>query len=96
MVTELQITQWRKRLERRGWTGLRRRQPPHNELIEYHVIRQGWLYSGRCRLDDYSEIDRFREGTLTCMLERGYGIDDGVWRRADPGAGEKGGICRRL
>lgn len=94
MVTRHQVTQWRKRLERKGWIGLKRAPAPRGGLIEYHVIRRGWLYSGRCQLSDYRQDDWAIEGTLVCMLERRYGIVDGVWRRASPDAGPKGGIVR--
>lgn len=96
MPTQHQIVQWRKRLERKGWIGLQRSAAPRRALIEYHVIRRGWLYSGRCELSDYSPSDWAIEGSLVCMLERRYGIVDGVWRWAGPDAGPKGGIARRV
>lgn len=94
MATWHRITQWRKRPER-GWIGLQRSAPPRHALIEYHVIRRGWLYSGRCELGDYSPSDWAIEVSLVCMLERRHGIVDGVWRRASPDAGSKGEIVRK-
>lgn len=92
MATRHQITQWRKRLERRGWIGLRRAKPSTGEWIEFHVIWRGRLYSGRCRLSDHDQADYWRVGSMTYLLYRQQGIIDGVWRRCQPG---KTGMVRR-
>ena len=58
-----QITQWRKRLERKGWLGLSRSSPPIDRLVEYHVVWQGWLISGRCVLGKEIKGDWWEPGT---------------------------------
>ncbi|MBW5801203.1 hypothetical protein [Halomonas elongata] len=80
-----EISKWRRRLERKGWIGLRRSLPPTGEWIEFHVIWKGWLYSGRCRLSDYDQADYWREGSMTYLLYRQQDIVEGVWRRCEPG-----------
>lgn len=60
--TTLRITQWRKRLERNGWTGIRRATPPHSDLIEYHVVWRGHLVSGRMSRMGCGEWPRIRPG----------------------------------
>lgn len=91
-----QVILWRQRLERKGWRGLRRGIPPSGALIEYHVIWNRQLISGRVRLRD---TDRNRDywipGTPEFLLSRRYGIDDGVWRPAKGGP-EPGQLRRPL
>lgn len=92
MATHYQVTQWRKRLERKGWIGLKRRQADRFRWIEFHVIWQGWLYSGRCKLSLCDEQDHYRPGTTLYMLHRQKDIADGVWRYSRPG---EPGMVRR-
>ena len=76
-------TQWRKRLERKGWISLRRGMPPTGKLVEYHVIWQGRLFSGRVRLRDTDRVaDYWVPGSPAYLLERRHGITEGVWRVA--------------
>ena len=86
-MSEYEITQWRKRLERKGWLGLGRSSPPIDRLVEYHVVWQGWLISRRSVLGKEIKDDRWEPGTPQYLLSRKHGISDGVWRLAkDPGA----------
>ncbi|SDO73157.1 hypothetical protein SAMN04487957_110154 [Halomonas shengliensis] len=86
-ATLYRITTWRKRLERRGWTSLRRARPPRGRLIEYHVIWEGQLVSGRVRLADLDDQAYWQPGSPIALLERGLDVVEGVWRVArDPGA----------
>ncbi|MBW5800047.1 DUF1654 domain-containing protein [Halomonas elongata] len=79
-------------------------QPPSSyELLGMRIQRQINAPSAQsekttviARQDGEREDDWAIEGTLVCMLERRYGIVDGVWRRASPDAGPKGGIVRRM
>lgn len=86
-------TQWRKRLERKGWISLRRKAPMHG-LIEYHVIYRGHLYSGRCNPATLNSEDTWTVGTTAYLLRRTDLITEGVWRKARNQAGEVGRICR--
>ncbi|PSJ23565.1 hypothetical protein CVH10_01490 [Halomonas sp. ND22Bw] len=95
-ATLLRITQWRKRLERNGWTGVRRATPPHSSLIEYHLVWRGHLVSGRIRLSDHSSQDVWQPGTTMNMLLRGTDVTDGAWRVARDQAGRPRQVHRRL
>lgn len=95
--TRLRITQWRKRLERRGWISLRRGAPVRDRVIEYHVIWQGWLVSGRTRLGDLDRAAGYWEpGTPVYLLERGQDVIDGVWRIARDQGGRTGQAMKSL
>ena len=89
-----QITQWRKRLERKGWLGLSRSSPPIDRLVEYHVVSQGWLISGRCVLGKEIKDDWWEPGTPQYLLSRKHGISDGVWRLAKDQRAEVGQVRR--
>ncbi|MDI5890588.1 hypothetical protein [Halomonas rhizosphaerae] len=95
--TRYRLTTWRKRLERQGWVSLRRRRPPGNRLVEYHVIWQGRLISGRVRL---SELDRdagfWQPGSPVYLLERGQDVVEGVWRVAKDQAAVPGQMVRSM
>ncbi|MGQ7247616.1 hypothetical protein ACUN9Y_09775 [Halomonas sp. V046] len=93
-MSEYEITQWRKRLERKGWLGLSWSSPPIDRLVEYHVVWQGWLISGRCRLDDENRVDWWEPETPQYLRARKHGVSDGVWRQAK-GQGEEVGQARR-
>lgn len=91
------LTTWRKRLERRGWVSLRRSRPPGNRLVEYHVVWQGRLISGRVRL---SELDHdagfWQPGSPVYLLERGQDVEEGVWRVAKDQAAAPGRVVRSM
>lgn len=70
-------TQWRKRLERKGWISLRRRSPGHG-VIEYHIIYHGHLYSGRCNAAALSSEDTLTADTTGYLLRRVDQITEGV------------------
>ncbi|MDN3561733.1 hypothetical protein [Vreelandella neptunia] len=86
-------TQWRKRLERKGWISLRRKAPALG-VIEYHVIYRGHLYSGRCNASSLNGEDMLVAGTTEYLLRRTDLITEGVWRRAKNKTGEMGRVCR--
>ena len=81
MPTTYQILQWRKRLERRGWYNGNRFSPPKHEIIEYHAVWKGRIYSGRCRLADYNHSDWWRPGTHAYLLLRRHDVSEVVWRK---------------
>ncbi len=89
-------TTWRKRLERRGWTSLRRTTPPRNRLIEYHVIWQGRLISGRVQLNTLSDEGYWQPGNPVYLLDRRQGVLEGVWRLAQRKASATGQVVRRV
>lgn len=95
-ATTLRITQWRKRLERSDWIGVRRKMPPRNRMIEYHIIWRGHLVSGRVRLCDESHDSWWEPGTPTYLFLRGVDVTDGVWRVAKDQNGQVGQVHRRL
>lgn len=87
-ATRYRLTTWRNRLERRGWVSLRRSRPPGNRLVEYHVVWQGRLSSGRVRLSEQNRDAGFwQPGSAVYLLERCQDVEEGVWRVAkDPSA----------
>jgi|SRR5690554_1355663 len=95
-ATLYRITTWRKRLERRGWTSLRRARPPRNRLVEYHVIWQGQLISGRVRLTDLDDSAYWQPGSPVALLERGLSVIEGVWRVAARQQARAGQVRRPL
>ena len=90
---EYNATQWRKRLERKGWISLRRRAPAHG-IIEYHVIYRGHLSSGRCNAAELNGEGMLVVGTTEYLLRRTDVITEGVWRRAKDPGGKQGRVCR--
>ena len=95
-ATLLRITQWRKRLERNGWTGIRRQSPPRDRIIEYHIVWRGHLVSGRVRLKDRSDADWWQPGTPAYLFMRGVDVTDGAWRVARDQTRRPGQVHRRL
>ena len=90
---DFNATQWRKRLERKGWISLRRRSPGHG-VIEYHIIFRGHLYSGRCNAATLGSEDTLNVGTTGYLLRRVDLITEGVWRLAKRPDGKMGRVCR--
>lgn len=86
-------TQWRKRLERKGWFSLRRAAPPAHKLIDFHIIWKAQLYSGRCVLNLFHADDAITPGTVLFLMRRTDQITEGVWRLS---AGGQEGVRRRL
>lgn len=95
-ATLLRITQWRKRLERNGWIGIRRRAPPRDRMIEYHIVWRGHLVSGRIRLSDQPIENTWQPGTTLNMLMRGVDVTDGAWRVARDQSAQPGQVHRIL
>ncbi|TFH85840.1 hypothetical protein EQG41_15700 [Billgrantia azerbaijanica] len=95
-ATLLRITQWRKRLERAGWTGIRRASPPRGRLIEYHLVWRDHLVSGRVRLADQDHESWWQPGSPTYLFMRGVDVTDGVWRVARNQSARAGQVHRRL
>ena len=87
-------TQWRKRLEQRGWISFRRGAPPGHVLIEYHIIYRGHLYSGRCKMNEIADQETWTVGSTGYLLRRVDLTTEGVWRRARNQAGKAGRVCR--
>ncbi|MFG6159610.1 hypothetical protein ACGTNG_12460 [Halomonas sp. 1390] len=94
--TLLRVTRWRKRLERNGWTGIRRRAPPRDRLIEYHLIWRGHLVSGRVRLADTTDAGWWQPGTPAYLFMRGVDVTDGAWRVCRAQSALVGQVHRRM
>lgn len=90
---DYKATQWRKALERRGWKRLDKYRLP-NELIEFHIIHKGRLYSGRC-IGAHPIGDTTQPGSIAYVIGRRDLMTEGVWRRAMNQQGELGMIERR-
>ncbi|WP_447896062.1 hypothetical protein [Vreelandella sp. GE22] len=83
--------QWRKAMERRGWRKFAGTLPPR--MIEYHIVRNGKLYSGRC--DAHNPIGNVSDpGSQANILRRRDLNDVGVWRLAKRPGGESGQTVR--
>ncbi len=96
-ATRYRISTWRKRLERKGWRSLRRGPPPRNRVIEYHVIWQGRLISGRVRLDALDvHAGYWTPGSPIYLLVRGQDVMEGVWRLAREVTAHPGQLARRM
>ncbi|WP_252109039.1 MULTISPECIES: hypothetical protein [unclassified Halomonas] len=79
--------QWRKTLEKKGWRKFAGDLP--RCVIEYHIIRGGWLYSGRCAA--HHPLGNVADtGSQANILQRRDLNSVGVWRRARRPAGERG------
>ncbi|MGO3056998.1 MAG: hypothetical protein ACTID3_08710 [Halomonas sp.] len=85
-------TQWRKRLERKGWISLRRSPPPGHRLIDFHVIWKGQLYSGRIVINRVNAEAISQPGSTAFLIKRTDQITEGVWRLS---AGGEAGMVRR-
>ena len=75
--------QWRKALERKGWKRLDKYRLP-NELIEFHIIHQGKLYSGRC-IGAHPIGDTTQPGSIAYVVTRRDLMTEGVWRKSRGG-----------
>ena len=96
-ATLYRITQWRKRLERKGWLSLRRGAPVQDRVIEYHVLWQGRLFSGRVRLADLDLTKGYWEpGTPAYLLQRMQDVQEGVWRVAKDQTAPCGQVMRKM
>lgn len=93
--TRYRLTTWRKRLERRGWVSLKRHRPPRDRLIEYHVIWQGHLISGRVQLNTSGDDGYWQPGHPTYLLERGQDVYEGVWRLCQKTSVTQGQVYRK-
>jgi len=80
---DYKATLWRKALERRGWKRLDKYRLP-NELIEFHIIHQGKLYSGRC-IGAHPIGDTTQPGSIAYVVTRRDLMVEGVWRKAKGG-----------
>ncbi|MBB3142842.1 hypothetical protein [Halomonas organivorans] len=97
MATGRESLLWRKRLERRGWVSLRRGAAPGNRVVEYHVVWQGWLISGRVLLGHRDRRWEWWEpGSPTYLLERRHDVTEGVWRYCRRRAAQLGQVARRV
>lgn len=77
---DYKATLWRKALERRGWKRIDKYRLP-NELIEFHIIQKGRLYSGRC-IGSHPVGDSTQPGSIAYVLTRRDLMAEGVWRKA--------------
>lgn len=87
--------QWRKHLERKrkGWRRFTGAQLP-NCVIEFHIIHQGQLYSGRHHATNLNDTDTRTPGTAAYVLRRRDLMLEGVWRRASNQHATWGMVCR--
>ncbi|XKE45767.1 hypothetical protein LG302_01085 [Halomonas organivorans] len=96
-ATRYRLTVWRKRLEARGWIGLRRAAPIQHKVVEYHVIWQNRLISGRARLADFDQQRAIWEpGSAVYLLERQQDVWEGVWRVARDQQAPVSQVVRRM
>lgn len=75
--------QWRKSLERRGWKRLGKYRLP-NDLIDFHIIHRGQLYSGRC-IGAHPAGDSTQPGSIAYVIGRRDLMTEGVWRLSSGG-----------
>ena len=90
-----QAVQWRKHLERkrRGWRRFTGVPLPHC-VIEFHIIHQGRIYSGRHHATHLNVEDVTTPGTAAYVLRRRDLMLEGVWRRANHQRAAWGMVCR--
>lgn len=86
--------QWRKSLERRGWKNIRRGLPV-SQVIEFHIVYRGQLYSGRCVVGHLDSADTWKPGTLAYLFRRPDQIAEGVWRLATKTDVDLGWVVRK-
>ncbi|GHA85483.1 hypothetical protein [Modicisalibacter luteus] len=94
MSTRYEVTQWRKRLERKGWKNAKRFPATHSDWIEYHAVWQGQIWSGRCRLSDCDMLDWWQLGTHVYLIKWLFEVEEAVWRRTQNQVA--GQVVRRL
>lgn len=80
---DYKATLWRKALERRGWKRIDKYRLP-NELIEFHIIQKGRLYSGRC-IGAHPIGDSTQPGSIAYVIGRRDLMTEGVWRLSSGG-----------
>ena len=86
-------TKWRKSLERRGWHNIRNG-VPIKRVVEFHIIYQGKLHSGRCKVMHLNSQDTYDPGTLAFLFRRTDQITEGVWRLSRNQNAELGWVIR--
>jgi hypothetical protein len=80
---DYKATLWRKALERRGWKRLDKYKLP-NDLIDFHVIHRGKLYSGRC-IGAHPVGDFTQPRSSAYVIGRRDLMTEGVWRLSSGG-----------
>lgn len=60
----------------------------HKFVIEFHIIHQGYLYSGRHGTFSFDPEDGRTPGTVAYVLNRRDLMTEGVWRMARNPNGE--------
>lgn len=81
------IARWRDRLIERGWMDRAGCSPPQRDRIDYHVVWNGRIYSGRCTLSDYLWSDADKPGHHCYLIGAALpiGVTVRLWRMA-PGS----------
>ena len=80
---DYKATLWRKALERKGWKRLGKYRLP-NDLIDFHIIHRGKLYSGRC-IGAHPIGDSTQPGSIAYVSTRRDLMTEGVWRLSKGG-----------
>lgn len=80
---DYKATLWRKALERRGWKRLDKYKLP-NDLIDFHIIHRGKLYSGRC-IGAHPVGDFTQPRSIAYIIGRRDLMTEGVWRLSNGG-----------
>ncbi|MGO2009467.1 hypothetical protein [Vreelandella venusta] len=93
MDTRYRATLWRKSMERRGWRRISSMRLPRC-VIEFHIIQQGRLYSGRWHGKSFDPMDSLTPGTAAYLITRRDLMTEGVWRRAKDQNAEWGVVYR--
>ncbi|WP_447926956.1 hypothetical protein [Vreelandella sp. EE27] len=77
------LIQWRKKLERsgKGWRRFTDLRLPRR-IIEFHIIHDDTLYSGRWPETSRDSFELNTPGTATFVLHRRDLMSSGVWRVA--------------
>ena len=81
------IARWRERLIERGWLDPKIYPPPDQDVIVYHVVWNGEIWSGRCRLRDHHYLEATVPGTHQFLMfaYQPEAIPVRLWRMA-PGS----------
>ncbi len=81
------IARWRERLLERGWMDWPGHSPPTHDWIEYHVVWNGEIWSGRCMLSHHLWSDAGIPGTHRYLIGNAFpnGVTVRLWRMA-PGS----------
>lgn len=96
MDERYRATRWRKKLERgrNGWRRFTSASLPRC-VIEFHIIHNGYIYSGRHGTFSFDPEEGRTPGTVAYLLNRRDLMTEGVWRMAQNPDGEWG-MVRRL